>query len=197
VIQDAQLAAGHADVSLTAIFDTKVQIPAGAVTVRQLAALYPYENTLLVVDGDGQMLKDALEHSARYFLTYGGQPGRLIDPQVFGYNYDMASGAGGNLTYQIDLSKPAGQRIVDLEWKHAPLEMNQKLRLAINSYRKAGGGGYTMFRDAKVLWQSPVDVRQLMIEHYRERKAIDPPAGESWRVVPEGAHKALLANPEN
>jgi 2',3'-cyclic-nucleotide 2'-phosphodiesterase/3'-nucleotidase len=115
---------------------------------------------------------------------------------VFGYNFDMATGAGGNLTYKIDLSKPVGQRVVDLQWKHAPLDLKQKLRLAINSYRKAGGGGYVMFRDAKVLWQSSVDIRQLMIDHYRERKTIDPPAGESWTIVPEAARKALLANPE-
>ncbi len=193
-IQEAQLAAGNADVSLSAIFDTHVQIPAGAVTVRQLAALYPYENTLVVVEGDGQMLKDALEHSARYFLTYSGQPGSLIDPQVFGYNFDAASGAG--LTYKIDLAQPAGRRIVDLQWKGAPLDMKQKLRLAINGYRKAGGGGYAMFRDAKVLWQSAVDIRQLMIQHYSERKTIDPPAAGSWSIVPEEARKALLANPE-
>jgi 2',3'-cyclic-nucleotide 2'-phosphodiesterase/3'-nucleotidase len=199
-IQEVQLAAGDSptkpDVSLSAVFDTHLQIPAGSVTVRQLAALYPYENTLLVVEGNGQMLKDALEQSARYFLTYSGQGGRLIDPQVFGYNYDAAAGAGGALTYKIDLSKPVGQRIVDLQWKGAPLDVQQKLRLAINSYRKAGGGGYAMFRDAKVLWQSPVDIRELMIQHYRERKTIDASTAESWTIVPEAARKALLANPE-
>jgi 2',3'-cyclic-nucleotide 2'-phosphodiesterase/3'-nucleotidase len=199
-IHEVQLASGasgiKADVSLTAAFDTHLQIPAGPVTVRQLAALYPYENTLVIVEGTGQMLKDALEQSARYFLTYSGQPGSLIDRQVFGYNYDTASGAGGNFAYKVDLSKPAGQRIVDMKWKGAPLDMQQKLRLAINSYRKAGGGGYTMFRDAKVAWQSPVDIRQLMIQHYRERKTIDPSAAESWTIVPEAARQALLANPE-
>jgi len=85
---------------------------------------------------------------------------------------------------------------VDLQWKRAPLGMKQKLRLAINSYRKAGGGGYAMFREAKVVWQSPLDIRQLMIQHYSERKTIDPLAGGSWIIVPEEARKALLANPE-
>ncbi|GEM_PF-167110 len=199
-IHEVQLASGQgsgqADVSMSAVFDTHVQIAAGPVTVRQLAALYPYENSLVVVDGDGQMLKDALEHSARYFLTYSGQTSSLTDPQVFGYNYDGAAGAGGNLSYKIDLSKPAGERIVDLQWKGAPLAMKQKLKLAINSYRKAGGGGYAMFRDAKVLWRSPADVRQLMIDYYTQRKTIDPPPGEVWTIVPDAARKALIAHPE-
>jgi 2',3'-cyclic-nucleotide 2'-phosphodiesterase / 3'-nucleotidase len=221
-IQQVQLAAAKADVSvdvsLSAVFDTHVQIPAGPVTVRQLAALYPYENTLVIVAGNGQMLKDALEHSARYFLTYNtgasppslpqslpqslppslpqSLPPSLIDPQVFGYNYDAAAGAGGNLSYKIDLTKPPGQRIVDLQWKGAPLDMKQELRLAINSYRKAGGGGYEMFHDAKIAWQSPVDIRQLMIEYYTDRKTMDTPAAEAWSIVPEEARKILMSKPE-
>lgn len=186
-IHEVQLAAGKADVSMSATFDTTVRIPAGPVTVRQIAALYPYENTLVVVEATGQMLKDALEHAASYFGS--SQPG---NPQMFGYDYDAAAG----VSYKIDVSKPAGQRIVDLRWKGAPLDPQQKLRLAINSYRKAGGGGYAMFRDAKVLWQSAEDIRQLMIDYYTARKTIDAHAAGNWEIIPEGARKALLAKPQ-
>lgn len=181
-IQQVQLAEGKADVSMSAVFDTGVRIPAGPVTVRQLAALYPYENTLVVVEATGEMLKAALEHAAEYFGN----------PQKFGYDYDAAAG----VTYKIDVTKPVGQRIVDLRWKGEPLQPSQKLRLAINSYRKAGGGGYAMYRDAKVLSQSTADIRQLMIDYYTTRKVIDLPAASNWEIIPESARKALIAKPQ-
>jgi len=50
------------------------------VTVRQIAALYPYDNELLVIEGTGKMVKVALENAARFF-SESGMPG---------FNYDMA-----------------------------------------------------------------------------------------------------------
>ncbi len=182
LIHEVQLAAGKADVSLSAMYTTGLLLPAGAVKVRQLAALYPYENTLGVVEATGQMLKDALEHSARF---YGGCDS--LNPQTFGFNYDTAAG----VSYKIDVTKPAGDRIVDLRYKGAPLSPTQTLRLAMNNYRKAGGGGYTMLRDAKVLWQSSTDIRQLMIDHFSEKKVMDAVVDHNWQVVPETCEKAL------
>jgi 2',3'-cyclic-nucleotide 2'-phosphodiesterase/3'-nucleotidase len=186
-IHEVQLAAGEADVSLAAMFNTNVRIPAGPITVRQLAALYIYENTLLVIEATGKTLKDALEHSARFFN--GNPPG--INPQVLGFNYDTAAG----VSYKIDLSRPVGDRIQELRFQDAPLAADQKLRLAINSYRHAGGGGYTMLRGAKVLWQSTESVRQLMIDYYTRKKVIEGRPDNNWEIVPEAAKKALLANP--
>lgn len=50
-------------------------------TVRDIAGLYVYENTLVVLEVTGQQLKDALEHSARYFRPYepGKSPPDLVD----------------------------------------------------------------------------------------------------------------------
>jgi 2',3'-cyclic-nucleotide 2'-phosphodiesterase/3'-nucleotidase len=188
-IHEVQLNAAKADVSLAALFDTSVRIPAGPVTVRQIAALYIYENTLLAVEATGKLLKEALEHSARYFNEYHGAGGALVNAQVQGFNYDTAAG----VTYKIDLSRPAGQRIVDLRFKGQPLEPARKLRLAINSYRKSGGGGYTMFRNAPVLWQSNEDIRQLIFDYYTARKVMEGRTEANWEIIPEAARRALMA----
>ena len=47
-------------------------------------ALYTYENTLVVLEVTGQQLKDALEHSAKYFLPYqeGKTPAELINEKI-------------------------------------------------------------------------------------------------------------------
>ena len=78
--------------------------PKAQVTVRDIAGLYEYENTLVTVELTGQQLKDALEHSARYFKEY--QPGKslndLVDSRIPGFNFDVAQG----VNYDIDLTKP-------------------------------------------------------------------------------------------
>ena len=116
--------------------------------MRQVAALYVYDNELYAIEGTGKMVKDALENSARYFLSCSGESclkGPLINPRVIGFNYDMAEG----VEYEIDLTQPEGQRIRNLKWKGRPLQPEQKLRIALNNYRAGGAAGYSMFPGAK------------------------------------------------
>ena len=64
-----------------------------------------------------------------------------------------------------------------------PLAADQKLRVAINSYRAGGSGGYTMFPGAKVVWRSGEGVRELLIRYYTERKSIPGEANGNWKMV--------------
>ena len=168
-IQRVQLFYSKADVSFTALFDPEVRIPQGQVTVRQIAALYPYDNELLAIEGTGKMVKDALENAARFF-SGNGMPG---------FNYDMAEG----VEYEIDRSRPEGDRIRNLRWRGKPLAPEQKLRIAINNYRAGGSGGYTMFPGAKVVWRSGEDIRDMLIRYYTERKSIPAEATGNWKIV--------------
>jgi 2',3'-cyclic-nucleotide 2'-phosphodiesterase/3'-nucleotidase len=147
-IQQVQLFYSKADVSFASSFNSRVSVPKGPVTIRQIAALYVYENQLYVVQGNGKMVRDALENSARYYNTCSGDctHGPLINPHVIGYNYDMAQG----VDYEIDLTQPPGQRIRNLRWHGKPLDDDQPLRIAVNNYRAGGSGGYSMFRGAKI-----------------------------------------------
>jgi 2',3'-cyclic-nucleotide 2'-phosphodiesterase/3'-nucleotidase len=168
-IQRVQLEYARADVSFTALFDPQARIPQGEVTVRQIAALYPYDNELFAIEGTGRMVKEALENAARYFSEKGFP----------GFNYDMAEG----VNYEIDRTRPQGERIRNLRWHGRPLEPAQKLRIAINNYRAGGTGGYGMFRGAKILWRSGDDIRELLIRYYTERKVIPTEATNNWRVI--------------
>src|SRR5437879_8499474 len=124
LIQRVQLEAGTADVSMAACFNDRANISKGAVTVRDIAGLYEYENTLVTLELSGQQLKDALEHSAQYFREYelNKTLSELVDQRVPGYNFDMAEG----VSYEIDLSKPFGQRIQNLKFKCQPVLPTQK-----------------------------------------------------------------------
>ena len=68
-IQTVELSEAKAQVSFASAFALDVAVPAGRVTVRQLAALYPYDNTLYRIAGTGKMIREALENAARYFRS--------------------------------------------------------------------------------------------------------------------------------
>jgi 2',3'-cyclic-nucleotide 2'-phosphodiesterase/3'-nucleotidase len=185
-----QLHYAQADVSFASMFNPRTTVPKGPVTVRQIASLYLYENELYAIEGDGKMVKDALENAARYFVSCAGETcatGPLINSHVIGYNFDMAQG----VSYEIDLTQPEGQRIRDLTWKGKPLAPDQKLRIAINNYRSGGGAGYTMFKNAKIVWRSPEDIRQLIIDYFSERGTLPDKADDNWRIVPQQALETL------
>jgi len=182
LIQRVQLEAGDADVSMVANFNTNARIAKGAVTVRDIAGLYVYENTLVVLQVTGKQLKDALEHSAKYFRTYeqGKSPADLVDEKIPAYNFDIAEG----VTYELDISKPFGQRIQNLRFRDKPLDPNQKLKLATNNYRVNGGGGYSMYKNAPVVYRSSAEIRELIIDWVERHKVIPSQPTNNWRLVP-------------
>ena len=182
LIQKVQLEAGSADVSMVASFNADARIAKGPVTVRDIAGLYVYENTLAVLEVSGQQLKDALEHSAKYFRDY--EPGKtapeLINEKIPAYNFDIAEG----VTYELDISKPVGQRIQNLQFRGQPVRPDQKLRLATNNYRVNGGGGYLMYKNAPVVYRSGEEIRELIIDWVERNKRIPTDPTNNWRIVP-------------
>ena len=182
LIQQVQLEAGVADVSFAANFNPRARIAAGPVTVREIASLYTYENTLYVIEATGAQIKAALEHSARFFLPYesGKTPAELIDRSVPGYNFDLAEG----VAYEIDLARPIGDRIRNLTFQGAPLAPDRKLRVSLNNYRYNGGGGYAMFAGAPIVARPSGEIRDLIIDWVERHHTIPPEPTGNWRIVP-------------
>ena len=181
LIQKVQLEAGKADVSMVASFNSQARIEKGSVSVRDIAGLYVYENTLVVLEVTGQQLKDALEHSGKYYKPYvaGKKPNDLIDEKIPAYNFDIAEG----VTYDLDISKPIGQRIQNLRFRGQPLSPAKKLRLATNNYRVNGGGGYTMYKNAPVVYRSSEEIRELIIDWVEKNKTVPTKPNNNWRIV--------------
>jgi 2',3'-cyclic-nucleotide 2'-phosphodiesterase / 3'-nucleotidase len=182
LVQKVQLEAGKADVSMVASFNQNARIDKGPVRVRDIAELYVYENTLVVLEVTGQQLKDALEHSAKYYTDYqpGKTPRELINDKIPAYNFDIAEG----VTYQLDISKPIGSRIQNLRFKGQPLSLTRKLRLATNNYRVNGGGGYTMYKNAPVVYRSSEEIRELMVDWLERHKTIPTKPNNNWSIIP-------------
>jgi len=182
LIQKVQLEAGNADVSMVASFNSEARIAKGPVSVRDIAGLYVYENTLAVLEVTGQQLKAALEHSAEYFKTYvPGKPiAEQINEKIPSYNFDIAEG----VNYELDISKPIGQRIQNLTFKGQPVKPDQKFRLATNNYRVNGGGGYEMYKAAPVVYRSSEEIRELIIDWLEKHKTVPIEPNNNWKLVP-------------
>lgn len=181
LVHRVQLEVGDADLSFAASFTERAHIPEGPVTVRDIAGLYIYENTLMVVEMTGQQVIDALEHSAKYFKQANGSKDirTVVDESMPGYNFDTVEG----LSYQIDLRRPVGSRIRNATYQGEALQPEQRFRVAVNHYRRNGGGGYVMFRDAPVLHQSSDSIRNLIIEWVSERKQIPTEPSQNWELL--------------
>jgi 2',3'-cyclic-nucleotide 2'-phosphodiesterase/3'-nucleotidase len=187
-VAEVERKASGAQLASTAAFSLDATLAAGPITVARIAALYPYDNTLRVVKIDGAQLRAYLEQSARYFRMTA--TGAEVDPAIPGFNYDMLSG----VDYTIDVTKPVGERITQLEYQGRRVTPADTFTLALNNYRQTGGGGYAMLRDAPVVQDRQLEIRQLLIDEVRRRRTIAPTDyfHANWRIVPSSAIPGLL-----
>ena len=185
LVQRVQLEAGSADVSTAMSLNPNARIPKGPVTVRDIIGLYEYEAAPIVVEVTGEVLKEALEHSSRHFGPYIANRRLLdlIDERFPSYTYDVAEG----IKYDLDISKPVGQRIQNMRFRGQPVRATQKLRLATNTFRVNGGAGYTMFKDARVISRSSKELRELIIDWVKRNVHIPTTPTNNWRLLPETA----------
>ncbi len=189
-INEVQRRRAGAQLSAAAAFDVQPGLPEGDVHQRDVSGIYPYENTLRAVRISGQQLREYLEHSARYFRTY--EPGQaIINDSVAGYNYDVVSG----VVYNVDLSRPPGQRIRGLAYEGRIVQPTDSFTMAVNSYRQAGGGGYSMLANARVVYDKGEDIRELLVDEIRRVRTIQATAylRPSWAIIPDPARAAARA----
>jgi len=102
-----------------------------------------------------------------------------MDPRIPGYNFDVAEG----VSYEIDITRPIGDRVMNLRFKGEPIDLTRKFRVAINNYRYNGGGGYTMYKSAKVLSHPSEEVRDLIIKWVEKHHEIPAEPTNNWRIV--------------
>ena len=197
VVQEATVAAAVAGtpeaslpiVSIAAPFNRAASFPAGPVSIKDVAGLYIYDNTLLASILTGAQIKDYLEYSAEYFKPVA--PDAPVDPAAWtnannrpDYNYDQFSG----VDYGVDVSQPVGSRIVGLSYQGVPVAAGQQFLVAVNNYRQSGGGGFPHIATAPVVYNAQVAIREAIVSYASETGTIDPATFhvENWRLVRNG-----------
>ncbi len=183
LIQHVQKEVTGADLSAAAAFNPNVAFGPGDIRLRHIAQLYPYENTLYVLEVNGKQVRDFLEYTSRYYLQPETGEKPRVNPNWPGYNFDMFAG----VEYILDLRKPVGERVVELTREGVSVTDDDIFTMAVNSYRAVGGGGFDMLADARVIEEIDKSVRGMIIDYVREKGEIKPEDvfEKNWRIVPE------------
>ncbi|MGW7430707.1 bifunctional metallophosphatase/5'-nucleotidase [Streptomyces sp. NPDC054861] len=181
--------AGLPVLSQASCFSRTAAIPAGQVTIKDAAGLYPFENTLEARVLTGAQVRDYLEFSARYYVqTPAGVPvdtAKLTNAGgIPDYNYDAVYG----LSYEIDIAKPAGSRVVGLAFEGRPVDPAARFVLAVNNYRASGGGAFPHVAGARQVWANSDEIRNTIIQWVKAKGTVDPGefASVGWRLTRDG-----------
>ncbi|MCH8620603.1 bifunctional 2',3'-cyclic-nucleotide 2'-phosphodiesterase/3'-nucleotidase [Undibacterium sp. TS12] len=158
--------------------------------VRNPGDLYLYgNNNLQAVKIKGSDLKNWLETAANQFAK--------IDPTLTTeqdlvpsystiYNYDVFYAENNALKYQIDVTQPAGKRIVNLTYAGKAIADTDDFIVATNDYRAGGGGNFPGIDGSKTIIKSP-DANQAVVSNYVKKQGKITSAangsGQSWSFV--------------
>ncbi|MGW7209358.1 bifunctional metallophosphatase/5'-nucleotidase [Streptomyces sp. NPDC054837] len=176
-------------ISVAAPFSRTADIPAGSVTIKDIAGLYIYDNTLYGKKLTGAQLKDYLEFAAKYYHQVPG--GTKVDTATltnansfWDYMYDTAAG----VSYDIDIAAAEGSRIKNLTYGGTAVADDQVFVVAVNNYRANGGSGYPHIAAADIAYSSTNEIRQLMIDYVTAKGALDPAdfAVTNWKLTQGG-----------
>ena len=168
-----------------------IALPAGPLTRRDAARLFPYSDRLRAVRRTGRELRDWLERSAANYvhLTDRSEAPPLIVPDSAGYHRDALFG----LQYDIDLGLPpcfdlAGLRIRggvgrvrNIRLHGQPLHDDADYVVATTDFRAGGAGGYPPIPEVAALWRSPTGLRDILIEAIGDGAALDLVPAPVWR----------------
>lgn len=158
-----------------------IAIPAGPLTLRDAAAIYPFTNALYLVRRTGAQIRAWLEKSSRYFntLAQGEQQQPLVNPDVPPYNFDVIFG----LTYTFDVSR-ADTRVTGLMFQGKPVRDDENFVVATNSYRANGGGDFFAAMPDDIAYVSTISTRDILIETLRDTGHLNPVPRKVWGFGP-------------
>ena len=209
-----------AQISFAAPLTFDGSVKSGTIIYNDLFTLYPYENQLFVIRMTGKEVRDALEYSYdRWINTLAPGQKHILRIRKGGdartgtlnwsfenrpYNFDSA----GGLFYEVDVTKPYGQRIrISTLSDGTVFDESVEYNVAVTSYRANGGGG--ILRDGagidtgciaeRVVKYYP-EIRELLYGYLLEHKMIaadvvgDHSVIGAWKFVPQSLAVPALAS---
>lgn len=174
--------APKANVIALQIDNDNAKLDVGSIKAKDIAYNYQYAGgEITVYQMTGKELKQYMEWSAGYFNSV--KPGDVtysFNPERRASKYSTNDFFAG-VTYTIDLTQPAGERITDLKFADGtPVKDNSEIRLGMNSYRMGhltNKGGVLEGQQFPVLFDTEAEygeeqgtIRNLTIRYLTEQK---------------------------
>jgi 5'-nucleotidase len=152
LIADAHLAATRASGARIAFTNgsgvrADIEPVGGNVSFGQIFAAQPFGNSLTVKSFTGRQIRALLEQQFDSGSNTVTSPNMLLP--------------SANVRYAYDLSRPAGQRILDLTVDGRPIDDDMVYKVTMNSFLATGGDNFTMFREGANPAGGPLDVDAL------------------------------------
>lgn len=192
LINRTQLHYSGARVSAAPLCAPDAALAEGKIRQYDLARIYSFNNTLYTVRMNGKQLKELMEWSARYFETANPESPEIKANSDFpSYNYLMFEG----VRYEIDLTRPVGDRIRNLAWLDGtPIRNNEKFLLALNNYNAASyvlaPGEIYAENDLPELVETDVwgdlgGIRELIRDYIIRVRGgrLQPECNHNWRII--------------
>lgn len=160
------------------------EVSKGDITIGDVTDIYIYANQIRVMKLNGKQVIEWLERSAENF--------NQIDPDVSGtqellnsefsaYNYDVIEG----IEYEIDVTKPKGERIVNATYNGEPLSSDQEFLVVTNDYRAGGGGNFPPCVEEDPVYAPSGDTNRAQIINYiKAKKTVNPEPTNNWKIKP-------------
>jgi len=188
LINEVQMFYTDSDLSSAALFNFGSNLLKGPFKKKDVAFIYLYPNTLVGTKITGANMKKYMEWSASYYNTYkDGDVTVSFNPDIRGYNYDMFSG----LTYEVNLSKPAGERVENVLFNGKPLDDNRIYTLSLNNYRFGTLLGLELvtmddrYYDSYEILQDAGRIQAMIVKYVKEEKGgvLTPTVDNNWKIT--------------
>ena len=186
--------------SIAAPFNRDAAIPAGNVTVRDVAGLYIYDNTLLGIRFTGAQVKAYLEYSAAYFKTVTGAgpfaPDAVTNAATAAHRTGARSRTTTTTSWAASTPRWPTTSTSPSPWASGsptsptPASRSTRPRVRhrhqqlppVRRWQLPGGD------TAPVLYNAQVEIRQLLIDWTTEQGVIDPTTFTTydWKLVSNG-----------
>ncbi len=215
IIHKVQLEESGADISFSAPLSFNKKLSKGTLVYNDMFTLYPYENSLCVMNMTGKEVKDYLEYSYNQWIKNPSEDGHIfkMSPSkserfdtaswsfdARSYNFDSAAG----INYTVNITKPFGSRITITGMSDGRnFNENDTYSVAMTSYRAAGGGnllfdGAGLKRDdldKRLVTRMP-EIRDMVYHYIYSNKVLThKETGEgigNWNFIPEKQAKKAI-----
>ncbi|MCK8817831.1 bifunctional 2',3'-cyclic-nucleotide 2'-phosphodiesterase/3'-nucleotidase [Natroniella sulfidigena] len=158
------------------------EVFAGNVTIGDVTDIYIYDNQIRVMKLNGEEVIEWLEKSAENFNQIDPNftaTQELLNGEFSAFNYDVIDG----IEYEIDVTQPVGERIVNVTYEGSPLTTDQEFLVVTNDYRAGGGGGHVPQVDPVYAPAGEVN-REMIVQYIEENEPISPEPTNNWRIKP-------------
>ncbi len=160
-----------------------LSLPAGNLTIDTISKIYRYSNTVQALKLNGKQIVEWLEFSAGTYNQI--DPDKAEDQQLINYKFDShLMDHWWDITYQYDVTKPLGSRVVYAKYQGKPLVEDMAFIVMTDNYRAGGGGGLPNAVPANIVMKWDVNFRTVVADYLKSVSGKMPELVINWSIKP-------------